>query len=211
MKRARSRRPDVATVPAAGVRPTRVFHILAAVSARRVRGLSLLASLSLALVVSPLVALSLLPWWSVLGGVVTLMVDVAWLRRAALSERATRRTHGQARGSVAGSAGQAARDASYFEVESEHLVQSESEAPALVAGKAEIAEPIELPAPPDLSGWAPVPVPPPTYTLKAKAADPVRVPVVVTEPGAAECWSLDGLVYDCELDELVEGRRATGA
>ena len=190
-----------------------MFHILAGVSARRVRGLSLLASLSLALVVSPLVAFSLLPRWSVLGGVVTLMVDVAWLRRAALSERATRRAHAQARGSVAGSAGQAARDASYFEVESEHLVQSESEpaAPAKVVGKAEIAEPIELPAPPDLSGWAPVPVPPPTYTLKAKAADPMRVPVVVTEPGAAESWSLDGLIYDCELDELVEGRSATGA
>jgi hypothetical protein len=54
-------------------------------------------------------------------------------------------------------------------------------------------------------------VPPPTYTLKAKAADPVVVATVVTEPEGAQYWSLDGMVYDCELDELVERRSATGA
>jgi len=193
VKRAHSVRPDVSAVPAAGVRPTRVFHILAGVSARRLRGLSLLASLSLALVVFPLSALSLLPWWNVLVVVATVVVDLAWLRRVALSERAARWAPAQVE--------------SESESESESQVESEPAAPAPVV---EIAEPIEPPAQANLPGWAPVPVPPPTYTLKAKAADPVHVPVVVTEPGAAECWSLDGMIYDCELDELVEVRSATG-
>ena len=77
---------------------------------------------------------------------------------------------------------------------------------------AEVTEEIEViesPAPPGLSGWAPVPVPPPTYTLKAKAADPV--PVEIADPAAGVSWSLEGLVYDCELDELVERRSAAGA
>ena len=215
VKRAHSVRPDVSAVPAVGVRPTRVFHILAGVSARRLRGLSLLASLSLALVVFPLSALSLLPWWNVLVVVATVVVDLAWLRRVALSERAARWAPAQARGSAADPAGQAALEVSYFEDESESQVESESESqvesePAAPAPVVEIAEPIEPPAQANLPGWAPVPVPPPTYTLKAKAADPVHVPVVVTEPGAAECWSLDGMIYDCELDELVEVRSATG-
>jgi hypothetical protein len=188
-----------------------MFHILAGVSARRLRGLSLLASLSLALVVFPLSALSLLPWWSVLVVVATVVVDLAWLRRVALSERAARRAPAQARGDAADPDGQAASDVSYFEDESQPQVESESEPAAPVpAPVAEIAEPIESPAQANLPGWAPVPVPPPTYTLKAKAAEPVHVPVVVTEPGAAECWSLDGMIYDCELDELVEVRSATG-
>jgi hypothetical protein len=37
------------------------------------------------------------------------------------------------------------------------------------------------------------------------------MPAEFDEPTASECWSLDGLVYDCELDELVERRSATGA
>ena len=219
---ARHSRPEVVVkrahfVPAApeaaaseiAVRPTRVFRVLAGVSARRVRGLSLLASLVLVLVASPLAAISVLPWWSVLVTVAALMFDVAWLRRAAVFQQATRRANGQAGGSATGSAGPAARAPTYFEDESEPLVESEAE--PVVTGAAQIAEPVESPAPVDPAGWAPVPVPPPTYTLKAKAADPVVAPVVVFEPGEAEGWSLDGLVYDCDLDELVERRRATGA
>jgi hypothetical protein len=196
-----------ATLPDAPVRPTRFFRVLAGVSARRVRGLSLLASLSLALVVSPLAAFSILPWWSLLVVIATLMADVAWLRRVAVSERVARRVQVQARRSPARSARTAARRPDYFE--SESLVEPVVEAPVPVA--VEIEEAIQAPAQVDPSAWAPVPVPPPTYTLKAKAADPVVVPTVVTEPEGAEYWSLDGMVYDCELDELVERRSATGA
>ena len=212
VKRAHSVRPDAPTALAAAVsdaavRPTRVFHFLAGVSARRVRGFSLLASLSLLLVVSPLAALSVLPWWSIPGVVAALLADVAWLRRVAVSERVTRRTDSQARGSAAGTAHPAARRSAHFEDESE----PEPVVVPAVAAAAEIAEPIESPAEADLSGWAPVPVPPPTYTLKAKAVNPVAVSVEATEPGATRMLSLDGMVYDCELDELVEGRSATGA
>jgi hypothetical protein len=211
VKRAHFVRPDVPTAPhavasATAVHSTRVFRILAGVSARRVRGLSLLASMSLLLVASVLAVVSVLPWWSVLAAGVALLVDVALLRRVAVAQRVARLNIGQARESADGSAGRAARQPTYFEQEPE-LAASEPG----VTGAGEISEPIESPAPVDPASWAPVPVPPPTYTLKAKAPDPVVVPAAVTEPEATDSWSLDGMVYDCDLDELVERRRATGA
>ena len=223
VKRAHSLRPDSPPVPAAvasdptasgaPVRQTRFFRVLAGVSARRVRGLSLLASLLFALVVSPLAAFSILPWWSFLVVVATLIVDLAWLRRVAVSERVAQRAHVRARRSPAHPAREAARHSDYFESEPESLVDSRSEqvveAPGAVV--VETIEPSQAPAQVDPSAWAPVPVPPPTYTLKAKAADPVVVATVVTEPEGAQYWSLDGMVYDCELDELVERRSAAGA
>jgi hypothetical protein len=223
VKRAHSLRPDTPTVPAAvlpgltapdaPVRPTRFFRVLAGVSARRVRGLSLLGSFSFALVVSPLAAVSILPWWSFLVVVAVLLADLAWLRRVAVSERVARRAQVQARRSPSRSAHAAARHPDYFESEPESSVESRSEpvVEAPVTIPAEISEPVQAPAQVDPSAWAPVPVPPPTYTLKAKAADPVVVPNVVTEPEGAQYWRLDGMVYDCELDELVERRSATGA
>jgi len=91
-------------------------------------------------------------------------------------------------------------------------------AEAALGDVAEVPEPVESPAEVDPSGWAPVPVPPPTYTLKAMAPEPLAMPVpapvteaVVPERRVGEPWSLDGMVYDCELDELVERRSATGA
>jgi hypothetical protein len=201
------------------VRPTRVFHVLAGVSARRVRGLSLVVSVLLALVVSPLAALSLLPWWSVLVVVATLLVDLTVLRHAAVSVRAAGRADVRARRSAEGLVRSDARDADYFEGEPESAVESEIESEyasetaydvqARVAGGGEVTQPIAAPLAADPSGWAPVPVPPPTYTLKAKAADPVPAPA--TELAGSECWSLDGMVYDCDLDELVERRSAAGA
>jgi hypothetical protein len=195
------------------------------VSARRVRGLSLVASLLLGLVVPPLAALSLLPWWSVLVVVATLMADVISLRRAAVSGRAAGRAQALARRSAAGHTRSAAGRPTYFDAESESRVELESrvesdieseydaetpyDSQAPVAGAREIAQPIGPPADVDPSGWAPVPVPPPTYTLKAKAADPV--PAQVTDLAEEESWSLDGMVYDCDLDELVQRRSATGA
>jgi hypothetical protein len=91
------------------------------------------------------------------------------------------------------------------------VVAAERVGPAPEAPAAETREPVEAPVFVDPSAWEPIPVPPPTYTLKARAADPVPIPVVATELGASECWSLDGMVYDCDLEELVERRSATGA
>jgi hypothetical protein len=47
------------------------------------------------------------------------------------------------------------------------------------AGVAHQARPVD-------GGWQPVPVPPPTYTLKPKARPVVRRPVPVTQPGAVD-------------------------
>ncbi|HEX7535445.1 MAG TPA: hypothetical protein VF391_00380 [Dermatophilaceae bacterium] len=218
VRRAQSQRPEVPAAPATAVRSTRVFHVLGGVSARRLRGLSLLGSLLIALVVSPLAALSVLPWWSVLVVVAVLIADLAWLRHAAVTQRAHSLAAERLRGSAAGRA-EAAADAaehssrsqprpgpeSRSEVHREAESEAEPEAPV-----AAVAEQAEAPAEVDPHGWAPIPVPPPTYTLKAMAPEPVVVPVA-TELSEAECWSLDGLVYDCDLDELVERRSATGA
>ena len=223
-KPVRARSTQVPARPPPPVRPTRVFHVLAGVSARRVRGLTLLVSLLLALAVPSLAVASLVPWWSILVVAAVLVADVGWLRKVAVSERATGRAHARAGGSAAGGARSADERFSYFESENEHESDSRPEHQlATQGGAAEVSEPIESPVEADPSGWAPVPVPPPTYTLKAKAPDPVPVPEPVSEPvsepvldavtelSESECWSLEGMVYDCDLDELVERRSATGA
>jgi hypothetical protein len=219
-------KPEAPTAPVAArtkppARATRAVHVRAGGSARRVRGLSLLASFLLALVVSPLAALSLMPWWSALVVVVTLMADVFVLRLAAVSERSAGRAEAVARRSASGPARAAAGRPASFDAESEARVESDIEseydaqtpydAQAPAPGPGEAAQPSEPRAEVDPSGWAPVPVPPPTYTLKAKAADLMPVPAQVDELEDEEGWSLEGLVYDCDLDELVQRRSATGA
>jgi hypothetical protein len=186
------------------------------------RGLSLLATLSLVLVAIPLAALSVLPWWSLSIVSVMLVADLALLRHVALSGRTSVRADAHA----VRSGPPAAHQAHYFDPESDAGSDSELEIEtqaepqtyseferlaASVDGTAEVPQPVEPAFEADPSGWAPVPVPPPTYTLKAKAADPVVVPVALPEPLEGEPWSLDGLYYDCELEELVQSRSATGA
>jgi hypothetical protein len=211
VKRAQTLRPDAPTGSEPGVRPTPIFHILAGVSARRIRGVSLVAALSLALVVSPLAAFSRLPWWSVLVVVATLMADVIWLRHAAVTERVAGRAQAHARRSAAGTAGpEGSSQSVFFEDQSETEAEPESGFEDRAADEARPSGPIEPPAEVDPSGWAPVPVPPPTYTLKAKAPEPVAASAA-TELAEAENWSLDGMVYDCDLDDLVERRSASGA
>jgi len=221
VNRAQLARPDVSKVQADDVHSTRVFRILAGVPKRLLHGLSLFASLSLVLVISPLAAFSVLPWWSVLVTVAVLMCDIAWLRHGVVSERATGRTLEPARGSaghpVRPAAGSCAESGSpseselepEYELPSEPLVELEPGHSVEVLVP-DAAESVESPAEADPSGWAPIPVPPPTYTLKARAPEPVTVPAEVAAPELADFWSLDGMVYDCELDELVERRGATG-
>lgn len=212
-----------ATVPQVPVRPKWSFRLPAHVSPRRVRGLSLLTSGSLAIFVSLLVAFAILPWWSFLAVVAMLVADLAWLRKVAVSERLARRLLVKARESAARPARGAAHRLDYFEsaCESESPFDFRSEPVREVSVDVSVGiqepneewnqEPSQDRDPVDPSSWAPIPVPPPTYTLKAKAADPVLVPTVIVEPEGAQYWSLDGLVYDCELDDLVDRRHATGA
>jgi len=213
VKRAQTPTSHVSTRPASAVGATRSSHARAGMWARRVRGLSLLASLSLTVVVPPLVAFSVLPWGSLGVAAAVLMADFAWLRHAAVAERATRR----AKASVHRTSAEVRRTAMPAPSTSRpatqpvarRSVQSEPVVEAPVAGVIEVAEPTES-AGVDLSGWAPVAVPPPTYTLKAKAERPEPLPAAVTEPAPAQPSSFEGLVDDDELDGLLD-RRASGA
>ncbi|MHB1473838.1 MAG: hypothetical protein ACYCV4_09460 [Dermatophilaceae bacterium] len=220
VKRAQSPTPNAQARPGGATRPVRVLDAMTGMSTRRVRGLSLLASLSLAVVVLLLVAFSVLPWWSLLVVVAELVADFAWLRHAAVAQRAARRAASRMR-PVATPVRSAARSAARSAVRSASRPASRPAAPAepVVAGPAggaaELAEfaesRAESAADVDLSGWAPVPVPPPTYTLKAKAERPEPVPVTVSEPVVTQTSSFDGVVDEGELDELLDRRRAAGA
>jgi hypothetical protein len=201
----------VSTRPAAAVRATRTFRTLAGMSARRVRGLSLLASVSIALAVSPLAALSVLPWWSFPIALAIVVADFAWLRHAAVAEHSARRATVSVRGSKA-AVGRTATPAPRTTSAATQSAALSAPSEPVVTGDtsgAEVAEQAE-PAEADLSGWAPVPVPPPTYTLKARAERPEPAPAAVIQPAPAQPSSFDGLVDEDELDGLLD-RRAAGA
>jgi hypothetical protein len=200
VKRAQSPAP-VSTRSVAAVRSTRTFHTLAGMSGRRLRGLSLLTSLSLALVVSVLAAFSVLMWWSVPVVLAVLVADLVWLRRAATTERAAGRAKAPARRSVDDPAASASRSAAPASADPETVLTD----PVVGAAEVAVAQRPEAPEV-DLVGWAPVPVPPPTYTLKAKAEPPVRVPAAATEP--AQASGFGDLMDEGELDGLLDRRRA---
>ena len=145
--------------------------------------------MSLVVVVSVLAAFSVLPVWSGPAAVAVLVADFAWLRHAAVAGHAARRAGALAGGAATASGGSASRSATPY---SEDVVAGLSESPAES----------------DPSGWAPVPVPPPTYTLKAKAEQPVRFAAPVTEPATVLPPGLGGLVGEDELDGLLDRRQA---
>jgi hypothetical protein len=200
--------------PAARVRANRGFRALAGISARRVRGLSLLVSLSVVVVVALLTVLLLLPWWSFPLAVGVLAADFAMLRHAAVAERSARRAKAsshRAKAAVRRTATPvpwAAQPAT--QSAAPRSVRSEPIAVASVAVGGGVAGPDMSVVEADLSGWAPVPVPPPTYTLKAKAERPEPAPAAVIESPPALPSSFEGLVDDDELDGLLD-RRAAGA
>ncbi len=204
--------------PASAVRATRTLRRRAGRPARRVRGLSLLASLLLVVAVPPLAAFSVLPWWTLSVAGAVLIVDFAWLRHAAVAERANRRAALRAKATAGHTRAVASRTATAVGSSAQPLTQRSVHPPvqprtaleASVAGAAEVVEPAQSAAGADLTGWAPVPVPPPTYTLKAKAERPEPAPAAVTEPTPTRPSSFDGLVDDDELDGLLD-RRAAGA
>jgi hypothetical protein len=204
-------------VAVAPVQSSRGFRALGGLSARRLRGLSLLASLALLVVVTPLALLGAVPGVSVLLTVAVLVLDLAWLRRAAQVERASRRTTTRPARRMRAQAAPTARPAAATTAAARETRTASAAPAAAGAQDTEDAEADERPydvqgaqaeAPPvkaevdtvSGTGWQPVPVPPPTYTLKAKAPAPVPTPepVVVEEPEA-------------EMHELVQRRRAAGA
>ncbi|NMM24308.1 MAG: hypothetical protein HHJ11_12575 [Phycicoccus sp.] len=218
VKRAQPPAPNVRARPAAAS-PKRASDARRGLQARRVRGLTLLALLSLVVVVPALAAFAVLPWWSVLLVVAALVVDVAWLRHAAVADRAERRANALGR-----SASRPARSAAPARAAARPQAQVDTPAASSDDTANEIADPSESvshtqspsqsqavspsQADVDLSGWAPVPVPPPTYTLKARAERPQPVPAAVSEPGVTSPSSFDGLVDEGELDEVLDRRHA---
>ena len=190
-------------------------------SARRLRGLSLLASLTLLVVVVPLALFGVLAGWTVLLAVAVLALDLAWLRRAAQVERARRRTATRAARREHSLTTHARRSATDAPSTAPRTTTAARE-PQTVAAPAAATEggtpesgqtPDADPAPAAQvdtvtgSGWQPVPVPPPTYTLKAKAERPVPVAAAVAESAAAV--EEPGSV--AVMDDLLDRRRAAGA
>jgi len=223
VKRAQPPTRNVHTRPEAAGHPARTSDVRRGRSARRVRGLSLLASLALVVVVPTLAVISLLPGWSVVVVVAELAVDLFWLRHAAATERSARRARSRmrpadtsvgpatlpaprAKASAARYVATFPRPASRPSAQVERLVAAPSAGAARIAGLDE--SPADSSPEVDLSGWAPVPVPPPTYTLKAKAEHPQPVPAAVSEPSATEQSSFGGLVGEGELDDVLDRRHA---
>ncbi|AKU15875.1 hypothetical protein [Luteipulveratus mongoliensis] len=142
--------------------------------ARQVRGLTLVATVALFLAVVVMTPMGVTPWWSPLVMLVALGGVIGWLRSAAVKaassaapapsqERparpAPRRTPSQA-GRVSG----AVAAESVYDVSGPAAATAEpvaAEVPVKTAPAAQLQP----------GDWEPVAVPPPTYTLKAKAAE----------------------------------------
>lgn len=147
---------------------------VAEVAMRRVRGILFLAALVAVPVTFGLAVANILKWLSVGIAVAALVGSVVWLRVSAIQEQKARKAQRlqkrrleEARGRVAATA-----------------------RPTRAAAGQATADPVSARTPTEETpgGWKPVPVPPPTYTLKdpayrpEPAADPDRpVPIEVED------------------------------
>ena len=206
---------------AAPAAPATVLHRrhIAGVPARRLRGLSFLGSLVLLLASLLLAGLGVLSWWTGLVALGLVLADLAWLRRAAELERVARRASLAGRGRGAAPAPRASRPAPAARTEPRAAAPTAPATQAAVAAPAagEAAAAVEAPADGDEAdrpavdpdAWQPVPVPRPTYTMKARAAQPVAQPAPIPAPAMAS--SFGAVVADGELDGLLDRRQAAGA
>ncbi len=160
---------------------------------RRFRSTVLLALAGMLLLSVPLVLVGALPAWVpvlLFGGSITCLL---WVRRAVVAEQAAvarRRTavrhHRRLAAERAAAAAREARPAApILPVAQEYAEPGEIR----VSDQADLTAPVvaaPTPAPFDLladpDGWEPMPVPPPTYTLKARADHPLPEPLSVPEP-----------------------------
>lgn len=163
----------------------------APVPSRKVRGLALLATLSATLVLAVLAAFSVVVRWIPLIALAATIASFFWLRSAVQAEIRVRRA---ARARVRRSRSAGARPASGAAPAPHRVAAEEHEvatpfsghelvedatviATAQAADESEAVDtvPAEVTAEGRPDGWQPVPVPPPTYTLKAKAERPTPV------------------------------------
>lgn len=154
---------------------------------RRVRGLTLLAMVTILPVLALVAAFGPLPWWVATAWLVGTVGAFAWLRQAVMAERSLRARTEQRRAVRV-------RRSAAPRVSAPAAVSAPAEAP--VARSARVYDVIEdesAPEPvaesvaetpvaePEPGTWAPTPVPRPMYTMKAKAerpAAPVQAPPV---------------------------------
>lgn len=190
----------------------RLMKTLGRLDRRKVRGLTLLASLSLLVLTTLLSPFGLVPWWSpilmllVTGGV------VAWLRSAALKQqtasgvrrpvapRPAVRTSAQVGGARRQPLQAPVAPAAVNTVEPVYAPVHEvyDVAPAVQVYD-------EAPQPATGSPWEPVQVPRPTYTMKEEAPRPAPAPAAVTpayEQMPVEDLPFDGMALDLEDDDV---------
>lgn len=140
---------------------------------RKVRGLTLLGSLVATLGIAILAAFSILLWWVPVVGVAAVGASLLWLRsgvQAEIAARSVPRGRRPVQRRVARPSAAAARVDQAGVSAEDHEV---SAAPA-GASEPELIETTSVTAADEArpDRWQPVPVPPPTYTLKAKAERP---------------------------------------
>lgn len=196
----------------------RFFKAAGAVTPAKVRAFVLVAAVFVFVLTVVLTPLRVTPWWSPLLALVALGGVVAWLRsrvvRAAHTApsarpQTTARPVDQARPAAPAQTGSAS-EVPVYDVDARPGTET-----------AEPVSPDEAPAEAPAPGtWAPVAVPPPTYTLKARADRPEPEPAATVEPVEApspatkyadtpvEDLPFDGLALDEDLEDLPEVHRA---
>ncbi len=191
-------------------RPARVrggvARVRSGMTGPRLRAASFVLCLVLLAASVVLLALGRVPWWAVGVAGVLLVADLVWLRLAAtatarrarrehaartakrvrerrVAEAARRRADPPTAGRpVAGDPAAARQDPEPQRVDSvydPHAADEVASAPAHVAVEEAVA-PATAARGPRPGEWQPVPVPPPTYTLKAKAPERPAAPADVT-------------------------------
>ncbi len=188
---------------------------------RRVRGVLFLAALVAVPLTLVLSLAHILKWLSVGLAITALVISVVWLRVAAVRDIAARRARrAELRRMERVRAAGAGRSA----VGSGGLSATRSTTRSDTRSAAEVVGPVAAPAPTsthtpepvtevnlDPDAWQPVPVPPPTYTLK----EPAHRPEPVAEGSHSDGAGMRPVPIEVDDDELeimavAHGRRVVG-
>ncbi len=200
-----ARRPGAGTAATAPARTpsrpvlARPHRTSTEVLVRKLRGVAFLVTLGAVPVTAALSALHILLWVSVAIALVAFVAVVGWLRHGVLREQARARAARRVprgtplRGTAAARETSKTTESSEEEDAEERSAQATPrelasrvvfDAAAPVAGAAHASSErfvAEAPAPLTPGGWSPVPVPPPTYTLKDAAPRRAPEPAEVTQ------------------------------
>lgn len=188
-----------------------VVRFLSSLTAPRLRRLSLALAAGTVLLLVTLASLHVVRWWSVPVAFVVLALDLVWLRRAILADRRAHQAHAAR---VVQRVRSRRLDAAQLLEETAPVAPVAPVATRLIdpADLVDRADPLTLNpllqqgevAVGALSetghdrGWQPVPVPPPTYTLKAKAPERpwVETAALTTTPSVPSASSSDARPFD---------------